>query len=170
MHGDDVIPLVFAHVEQHALAKHACRADDTVDRTPVVDGGGDDLLANVELGDVASDGDSAAALCRDLGDDGVSDLARWVAAVHRHAVVGDDNVGTLVGTGEGDRLADAGPTAGDCDVLAFEMCSHVELLYAGRRDANRGFPLRPNPSTSGNDHEAMITPGRESRQAFVPRG
>ena len=165
-----MIPLVFAHVEQHALAKHARRADDTVDRTPVVDGGGNDLLANIELGDVAGDGDSAAAFGRDLGDDGVGDLARRITAVHRHAIVGDDDVGTPVGTGKGNRLTDAGPTAGDCDVLAFEMCGHVELLNVGRRDANRGFLLRPNPSTSGGDHKPMITPGRELRQAFSQHG
>ena len=165
-----MIPLVFAHVEQHALTQHARRADDTVDRTPVVDGAGDDLLADVELGDVAGDGDGIAALGRDLGDDGVGNLARRITAVHRHAVVGDDDVGALVGAGEGDRPADAGSTAGDCDVFAFEMSGHVELLNVGRPDANRGFPLRPNLSTGGGAQEAMITPGRESRRAFSPRG
>ena len=75
MDGDDMIPLVLAHVEQHPLPQHTGRAHHAVDRTPLLDRGGDDLLTDGELRNVAGHGDRRATRRLDLGNDRISDIA-----------------------------------------------------------------------------------------------
>ena len=95
-------------------------ADRAVDAAELVHRGADDPLACVQRGDVVGDRDRGAAGRFDLGDDGVGDLARRLAAVDADPVVVDDDRGALGGAREGDGAADAAPGAGDGDDLVLE--------------------------------------------------
>ena len=118
---DDRVPLLLAHVEEHPLAQDAGDADDTVDPPEAVDRGLHDAGAALHRGDRVGHGDGVAAGGLDLLDHLVRDRAVGVLAVHRHAVVGDDDVRAQPGALDRDGAADAPPGAGDGDAQSIEV-------------------------------------------------
>ena len=99
-----------------------------------VDGGVDDALGAVEVGDVVVVGDRLAAAALDDVDDLVGGALVGALAGHRAAEVVHDDLGALVG--ELDRLAaaDAVAGAGDDGDLAVEHAHLRVLLPALKTD------------------------------------
>ena len=64
--GDDGVPVLGRHVEDHAVAEDAGVVDDDVQPSPVVEGQLDELLAGLRLDDVVVVGDRLAAHRLDL--------------------------------------------------------------------------------------------------------
>ena len=88
---DDRVPLGLGHVEEHALAQDAGDAHDAVDAAEGVDRALHDRRAALHRRDRVRVGDGVAARGLDLRDDLVGDVALRLVAVHRDAVVVDDD-------------------------------------------------------------------------------
>ena len=80
---------------------------------------------------------AAAGAVVAVSDVGVGDLARGVEAVQGDAVVGDDDVGALGGTGEGDPATDAVACAGDG---GFGNAHYKSSTNQASRRADSGYP------------------------------
>jgi hypothetical protein len=87
MDGDDVVPFLFGHVEDHAVSQDAGHVDEAVDAAEAVDTGLDDVLAALHGGDgiVIGDGGATGAA------DGVHHLVGG-ALVRAGAVLGHTGV------------------------------------------------------------------------------
>src|SRR5439155_23957608 len=69
VHGHDLVPLLLAHVEDHAVAEDAGVVDEDIDPPEFVDCGLDDVLPAVHGRDGVVVCDCLVALGLDLGDD-----------------------------------------------------------------------------------------------------
>jgi hypothetical protein len=125
MCGDDGIPFILRHVEEHALAQNARHRHHAVDVAVGVDGGRDEALAGVHFRNVVGHGEGLAARLGDLGHDGLGHLAARILTGHRHAVVGHDDLGPLGRRGQRNRPPDAATAAGDRDDLVLEEPCHL---------------------------------------------
>jgi hypothetical protein len=122
--GDDGVPVLFGHVEQHSLPQDAGGAHHPVDAPPIVDGALHDARAGRHFGHRIGHRDGRAAGCAYFGDDRVRHLARRFLAVHADAEVGHDDIGALAGALECHRPADAATSAGHDDRFPFEHSGH----------------------------------------------
>ena len=129
---DDGVPLVFGHVEDHAVAKDAGDVDEDVDAAEGVDALADHVLAALGGGDGVVVGDGVAAgggssyggRCADLVAHLVGGAGVVSGAVDVDAGVVDDDVRALLREEQGDGAADAAAGAGDYGVAAFELVGH----------------------------------------------
>src|SRR5581483_10703488 len=112
VHGDDVVPLLLAHVEDHPVAQDPGDVDQDVDASEVVERRLDQPLAALDRRDGVEIGYRLAA----GGADFVRDLRRRPAArraaIDVHAVVVDDDVRAFLRQQHRDAAADAAPAAG----------------------------------------------------------
>src|SRR3990170_736820 len=118
--GDDGVPFLLAHVEDHAVAEDARDVDQDVDAAEGVDTLADHALAAGKFGDAVVVGDrrpTGGAYLLDylLGGAGVV-----TAAVDVDAGVVDDDAGALFREGYGYGAADAATGAGDDGIASFE--------------------------------------------------
>ena len=93
MHGDDGVPVLVGHVEQHPVSRDARVVDHDV-QAALLFGGSHQAVGGRALADVAGDGDRRAA--------GGVDLVDHVAGGHRVLDVVDHHRGT--GLGQTDRF------------------------------------------------------------------
>ena len=93
--GDDGVPLVLGHVEQHPLAQDAGHGHDPVDPPPPLDGGVHDPLAAGHRAHVLGHGHGLTAGRLDLFDHGLGHLAGGVLARQSDTDVGHHHLGAL---------------------------------------------------------------------------
>ena len=177
--GDDRVPLVLGHVEQHPLAEDPGRADDAVDLAELSTAVSTMRWPPGHLGDRVGDGDGGAAGVGDLLDDGVGDLAGGLGPVGGHAVVVDHDAGALGGTGDGDGPADAPARPGDGDRLALQVPAHRCPLDRAKLTPASGAagyltqvtPADPNPGRlagRGRPGHRVARPGLGTRHRPPP--
>jgi hypothetical protein len=126
--GEDGVPFLLGHVEEHPLAEDAGDAHGSVDPAVLGERGVHDAPPARHGGDVVGDGDGLAARRDDLLDDGRRDVRGGFGALARHAVVVDDDPGPFGGAGEGDGPSDAPPGTGHGDDLACQEVPHARPL------------------------------------------
>ena len=105
--GDDILPLFFGHVEDHAVAEDARDVDEDVDAPEGVDALLDHALAALGSGDAIVIGDGVAPCRLYLVGDLLRGAVVVAAAVDADAGVVDDHVGALLREQHGDGTADA---------------------------------------------------------------
>ncbi len=123
--GDDGVPLVFGHVEQHPLAQDAGHGDDPVDLPPPFDGGVHDPLAAGHRAHVLGHGHGLTAGRLDLFDHGLGHLAGGVLARQSDTDVGHHHLGALGRARQRAGAADADPRPGDDHSLSVEEPCHL---------------------------------------------
>ena len=113
MNGDDVVPFLLGHVENHAVAQDSGAGDHYVQPAEVVDGGLDDFLATLHGGDRLHARHGLAASRPDfLGHLG-SYRVVLAGAIHVDAGVNDDHFCAFCGHFLGNTAPDAAARAGD---------------------------------------------------------
>src|SRR6058998_3307920 len=140
--GDDRVPLLLAHVEDHPVAQDAGVVHQDVDRAELLDRRLDDALGGREVGDAVGVGDRPPAAGADRLHHFVGDAPRGAAAVDLGAEVVDDHRGPLGREQLGDGAADAAPRARDDRRLALEPLRHGSGLL-GRRRVREALEDRP---------------------------
>ena len=120
MHGDDGVPVVLAHREQHAIAEDAGVVHDDVDVAERVDGLLHHGTGLVEDGDIAAVDDRLAAHCLNLGHDvlGRSGVGATTGGIATKVV--DDDFGAFRRHHQCVFAADAAAGAGDQRDLSVE--------------------------------------------------
>ena len=150
--GDDRIPLLLRHVEEHAIAQDAGHVHDDVETAVRVDGLRDHRAHRSVVGDVGVVGAAGAAGGLDLVDDLTGGARVGIVAVERDADVVHHDRRPLAGQADGDRGADATAGAGD------DRHSSVEVSHAW-------CPFPKSGSYPGRDRfrfGARCRPGRRS--------
>src|SRR5436309_9071114 len=126
--GDDRVPLLLAHVEDHAVAQDAGAGDERIEAAPGLERRADDARGAVPGGDRLGVGDGLAAGAADLLDHVEGGAARRRAAVERDAVVVHDHPRALGGEPDGDAPSDAAARAGhDRDAAGEHVCHECDL-------------------------------------------
>src|SRR3990172_194156 len=156
MDVDDRIPLLLAHVEDHAVAQDAGDVDEDVNAAEGVDALPDNVLAALSRGDAVVVGDRVAA--------GLLDLVRYLlrgavvvpGAIDADPRVVDDHVGALLREKDGDGAADAAARAGDDGVAAFEIVSHVVTPSRARQTASLQSVSRPPDPPPGAAPDSFV--------------
>src|SRR5439155_1546311 len=134
MHGDDRVPLLLAHVEDHPVAQDAGAGDERIETAPRLERRADDARGALPGGDRVGVGDGPAAGAADLLDHIESGAARGHAAVEGDAVVVHDHLRALGGEPEGDAPADAAARASDDrDAAGEHVCHECDLPRIPRR-------------------------------------
>ena len=113
MDGDDGVPVLFAHVEDHAVAQDAGVVDDDVQLAEVIDCAIDDPLGRLEVGDALEVGDCLAARRADFLDHVLGRRARLPGAVEVSAEVVHDHLGAVLRQQQRLFAPDAAAGAGD---------------------------------------------------------
>jgi hypothetical protein len=124
MSGDDGVPLVFGHIEEHALPQDPGHGHDAVDPAPRLEGRGNETRTGFHLRDVVGEGDRLATGRRDLGHHRVGHLAARILPGHTDPEIGDDHLGSLSRGGQRHGAPDAATATGDRDHLACEEPCH----------------------------------------------
>ena len=132
MHRDDGVPLVLAHVEEHAVAQDAGVVHQDVDGAELAHRGVDDALRGAEVGDAVVVRHRRAATRPDRGDDLVGDAARRPAAVDVPAQVVDDDARPLGREQLGDGAADAASRTRDDRGSSLQVVRPSRLLRRRR--------------------------------------
>ncbi len=113
MDRHDGVPVLFAHVEDHAVAQDAGVVDDDVELAEVVDRAIDDSFGSLEVGDALEVGDRLAAGGSDFLDHVLRRGARLPGAVEVTAEVIHDHLGAVLGQQQRLFAPDAAAGAGD---------------------------------------------------------
>ena len=95
MNGDDVVPFVGRHVEDHVGTAETRVVHDDVELTPGAQRLVDERVAATWCCDVVAVGDGLAAGLRDLPDDFVGRGLVGRAAIGRDAEIVDDDAGAV---------------------------------------------------------------------------
>ena len=123
--GEDDVPLLFRHVEDHLVAQDAGVVDDDVEPAEGVERLLHHAVAGLEVGDVVVVGDGVAAHLLDFVDDLVGRALLAAGAGRGAAEVVDDDARALGRERQALAAADAAAAAGDDRDLAFESVAHV---------------------------------------------
>ena len=121
---DDRVPVLLAHVEDHAVAQDAGVVDDDVELAEVIDRAIDDALGGLEVGDALEVGDCFAARRADFLDHVFGRRARLPGAVEVSAEVIDDDLGAVLRQQQRFFASDTAAGAGDnrnfaCPIVPF---------------------------------------------------
>ena len=109
---DDRVPLLLGHVHEHAVAQDAGVVDEHVEAAERLDGGVDEALGALPVGDVVAVGDGLAAHRLDLVDDVLRRAGRLTRAVHLAAEVVHHDLGPVRRQHQRVLAADAPARAG----------------------------------------------------------
>ena len=91
MHGDHRVPVLFIHVEDHAIAQDAGVVHHDVELAEIIDRAFDDALGSFEIGDAFEVGDRFAAGGADFLHHVFGGRARLPGAVEMSAEIIDDD-------------------------------------------------------------------------------
>ena len=120
MNSDHRIPVVFRHVEDHAVAEDTGVVHDRVELSERVDGTLDDALRSLEIADAVAVGDGLAASLLDLVHDLLRRSRAGAAAVEPPAEVVDDDLRTELRHEKRFLAPDSTTRTGDYDNFAVE--------------------------------------------------
>ena len=112
VNGNNVVPFLLCHVEDHAVSQDTGDTDQDVDLAKVVDAGLDDVLATFHGGDGVIAGHGVSASCLDFVHYFVSRALVTAGAVQGCSEVGDDDTSAVGGEGLGNAPTDAPAGAG----------------------------------------------------------
>ena len=147
MDADDLVPLVFLHVEDHPLAQDAVGGHDDIELAVVIEGAFHEALGELHVGDIADHARAVAAAGLVSLDDTVDAAGVGAhASLNIGAGIGDDDHGALFGERAANpRPHPPGPAGNDGD-FPLEMLSHgpesTEGGVGGQGDGEWGWSLR----------------------------
>jgi hypothetical protein len=118
--GDDRVPLLLGHVEEHAVAQNSGVVDEDVQPAVTVERAADDLLRRLEARDVVVARDRLAARGDDLVHDLLGRSRVGSLARERAAEVVDDHARARARECKRMLAADPAARTGDDRDLAFE--------------------------------------------------
>ena len=122
MDGDDRVPILLRHVEDHPVAQDARVIDHDVELAKVVDGALKNALGGFEVGDAFEVGYGLAAAGADLPDHLFGGRTRLPGAVEMSPQVIDHHFSAVLRHQQGFFPSDSAPRSGDDRDLAFQKC------------------------------------------------
>ena len=171
--GDDVVEVLLAHGDEHAVAQDPGVVHDDVEVAEGRDGLVDDGLRPVERAHAVGVGHRLAAGGRDLVDHGLRRRDVGTRAVHRAAQVVDHDLGPQRREQEGVLTADAPPAPGDDRHSVLQHGSAVLSVRVrtgrqpgggpGETIATAPRPVKPAPGRPGARRQADTSRRRRSR-------
>ena len=123
MHGDHRIPLVFGHVDQHAVTQNASVVHQDVEVAERFDGAVDEALSALPVGDVVAVDHGLSAHCADFGSNFLRRGDIVTGAIVGSAEIVNNDLGAFSGEQQRVLATDATACSGD-DCYASVKCSH----------------------------------------------
>src|SRR5208337_5549577 len=130
MHSDHVVPFLFGHVENHAVAQDAGDVDQDIELAEFLDRLVDEALAAFDGGDIHVIGNGVAARGLDFLDHVVGGRLSLLLARDRDPKIVDYYCASLRGECPRDAAADAATAAGDSGYFSVEL-AHRSILPCG---------------------------------------
>src|SRR5271163_1545996 len=112
VHGDDRVPVLFIHVEDHAVAENSGVVHHDVELAEIIDGAFDNALGSFEIGDAFEVGHGLAARRADFFHHVFGRGARLPGAVEMPTEVIDDDLGAMLRHQDRFLASDAAARAG----------------------------------------------------------
>src|SRR3984957_9062477 len=162
VHPDHVVPFLFRHVENHAVAQDTGDVHQNVERAEFLDRLVDQTLAAFDRSDIHVIGNRAAARGLDFLRDVIGGRLRFFLPRYRHAKIVDYYCASLRGECPRDAAADTATTAGDGGYFSVEL-AHRSILPCGMmpeseralRFGSCDSALIPQNSANGTDAASL---------------
>src|SRR3984893_14795594 len=119
MDVEDSVEILFAHVEDHAVAQDAGVVDRDVELAEVVQRALDDALGGLEIADALEVGDRLAAEAADFLDNVLGRRTRLAGSLETAAEIVDHDLGSL--PGQQQRFCAADTASSACDDRDFPI-------------------------------------------------
>ena len=129
VHTNHRVPLLLAHVGEHPVAQKSGVVDQNIQTAKGIDGGVDQVLGTVPVGDIITIGDGFATGSLDLLDHFLSG-AGASRSIQAHTDVIDDHPGAFGRERQRVRTSDAPACTGNDDDPTVEQTWHVLFLFA----------------------------------------
>src|ERR1700722_17954171 len=130
VHPDHVVPFLFRHVEDHAVAQDAGDVNQDVELAEFLDRLVDESLAAFDGGDIHMIGSGVATRALDFFDYIVGRRLRFFLSRDRDAKIVDYHCASLCGECPRDAAADTATTACDGGYFSVEL-AHRSILPCG---------------------------------------